>query len=74
MIYEQILLMTWLFCQIDKNFLEDLKNSINPNLALINIDRFRDINNSYGIKIGDKILKAFAKRLVMFKKQKFKCL
>ncbi|MGB6328981.1 MAG: EAL domain-containing protein [Halarcobacter sp.] len=66
MIYEQFIDDLTLLPNRQK-FLEDLKNSINPNLALINIDRFRDINNSYGIKIGDKILKAFAKRLVMFK-------
>uniref|UniRef100_UPI004048D264 EAL domain-containing protein n=1 Tax=Aliarcobacter sp. TaxID=2321116 RepID=UPI004048D264 len=50
-----------------QKFLSDLKESINPKLAIINIDRFKDINNSYGIEIGDKILKEFAKRLMQFK-------
>ncbi len=50
-----------------QKLLNDLKNSINPKLAIINIDRFKDINNSYGLEIGDKILKGFAKRLLIFK-------
>ena len=50
-----------------QKLLNDLKNSINPKLAIINIDRFKDINNSYGLEIGDKILKEFAKRLSTFK-------
>ena len=50
-----------------QKLLNDLKNSINPKLAIINIDRFKDINNSYGLEIGDKILKGFAKRLSIFK-------
>lgn len=50
-----------------QKLLNDLKNLVSPKLALINIDRFKDINNSYGIEIGDKILKSFAKRLLTFK-------
>ena len=50
-----------------QKLLNDLKNSVSPKLALINLDRFKDINNSYGIEIGDKILKSFAKRLSIFK-------
>ena len=50
-----------------QKLLNDLKNCISPKLALINLDRFKDINNSYGIEIGDKILKSFAKRLSIFK-------
>lgn len=50
-----------------QKLLNDLKNSINPKLAIINIDRFKDINNSYGLEIGDKILKVFAKKLLIFK-------
>jgi PAS domain S-box-containing protein/diguanylate cyclase (GGDEF)-like protein len=50
-----------------QKLLADLKNCINPKLAIINIDRFKDINNSYGIEIGDKILKEFARRLQEFK-------
>jgi PAS domain S-box-containing protein/diguanylate cyclase (GGDEF)-like protein len=50
-----------------QKLLKDLKNLVNPKLAIINIDRFKDINNSYGIEIGDEILKRFAKRLMIFK-------
>lgn len=50
-----------------QKFLNDLKNCVSPKLVLINLDRFKDINNSYGIEIGDKILKSFAKRLLIFK-------
>jgi len=50
-----------------QKLLNDLKNTVSPKLALINIDRFKDINNSYGIEVGDKILKNFAKRLLTFK-------
>jgi len=50
-----------------QKLLNDLKNFINPKLAIINIDRFKDINNSYGFEIGDKILKEFTKRLLIFK-------
>lgn len=50
-----------------QKLLNDLKNCVSPKLALINLDRFKDINNSYGIEIGDKILKSFAKRLSIFK-------
>lgn len=50
-----------------QRLLKDLKDLVNPKLAIINIDRFKDINNSYGIEIGDEILKRFAKRLLIFK-------
>ena len=50
-----------------QKLLNDLKNCISPKLALINLDRFKDINGSYGIEIGDEILKSFAKRLSIFK-------
>lgn len=50
-----------------QKLLKDLKKLVNPKLAIINIDRFKDINNSYGIEIGDEILKRFAKRLMIFK-------
>lgn len=50
-----------------QKLLNDLKNSVNSKLAIINIDRFKDINNSYGMEVGDKILKGFAKRLLIFK-------
>jgi PAS domain S-box-containing protein/diguanylate cyclase (GGDEF)-like protein len=50
-----------------QKLLNDLKNSITPKLAIINIDRFKDINNSYGLEIGDQILKEFTKYLLTFK-------
>jgi len=45
----------------------DIQKQISPTLALINIDRFKDINSSYGIDFGDNILKSFAKELMGFK-------
>ena len=50
-----------------QKLLSDLKTAINPKLAIININRFKDINNSYGIEIGDKILKEFSNRLMKSK-------
>ncbi len=41
----------------------DLKKSINPSLALINIDRFSQVNDFYGHEFGDKILQEFSKLL-----------
>jgi len=40
--------------------LQDIKELKFANIALVNINRFRDINNFYGFKIGDKVLKKFA--------------
>ncbi|MBP7769606.1 MAG: EAL domain-containing protein [Aliarcobacter sp.] len=54
-----------------QKLLNDLKKLINPKLAIINIDRFKDINNSYGIEIGDKILKSVANKLLTFKSTNF---
>jgi len=39
-----------------EKLLESLDKSTNPNLALINIDNFREINEFYGFKIGDGVL------------------
>jgi diguanylate cyclase (GGDEF)-like protein len=50
-----------------QKLLNDLKNSITPKLAIINIDRFKDINSSYGLEIGDKVLKEFTNYLLTFK-------
>ena len=50
-----------------QKLLKDLKTCINPKLAIINIDRFKDINSSYGMEVGDRILKEFAKKLLIFK-------
>ena len=40
-----------------EKLLEDLQNSRFANLALINIDNFRDINDLYGFDTGDRILR-----------------
>lgn len=41
--------------------LEDIKNSNQPSLALVDISSFGDINDFYGYDIGDKVLKITAK-------------
>lgn len=46
---------------------KDLKESTNTNLALININRFRNITATYGPVAGDQILKEFSCRLDNFK-------
>lgn len=43
--------------------IEDLKTTHSKKLALFNIDRFRDLNDTYGHEIGDKLLKRFAKQI-----------
>lgn len=50
---------------------KDLQNSVKPCLALINIDRFSEINDFYGHEFGDKCLKAFA--LALEEKVKTHC-
>ncbi len=44
-------------------FEEDLKVYRNPLLFLVNIDKFKNINDYYGIKIGDEVLKKVASYL-----------
>lgn len=46
----------------------DSKNFIFPKLAIININYFKDINDTYGIEVGDLILKEFAHKLSKLKK------
>jgi len=42
-------------------------------LVILNVDKFREINNYFGITIGDKLIKEIAKRLEKLKKNyKFK--
>jgi len=41
--------------------IEDIKCPKNPIIILINIDRFKEINDFYGVEIGDYVLKEFAK-------------
>lgn len=44
----------------------DLESAQHPHLAFIDINKFRDISNTYGPAIGDSILKQFACRLDSF--------
>jgi PAS domain S-box-containing protein/diguanylate cyclase (GGDEF)-like protein len=46
-----------------EKLLESLNNSEFPNLALFNLNNFRDINELYGYKIGDKVLIQTAKNI-----------
>jgi len=41
--------------------INDTKEDENIHLAIINIDRFKDINDLYGFKVGDEYLKQIAK-------------
>ncbi|WP_051524399.1 EAL domain-containing protein [Sulfurihydrogenibium subterraneum] len=43
--------------------MEDLKNLTDYRILVINIDSFKEINDVYGVDIGDKLLNALGKRL-----------
>ena len=45
------------------SLLMEIKNSKSADLAIIDIDDFHKINDTYGMKIGDMLLKMFALRL-----------
>tara|TARA_R110002033_G_scaffold10172_8_gene33400 strand:- start:9074 stop:11131 length:2058 start_codon:yes stop_codon:yes gene_type:complete len=47
-----------------QKLVEDSKNFLFPKLAMININNFRDINDVYGIDMGDFILKEFSNKLL----------
>lgn len=47
-----------------QRLLQDVEMAKEPLLALINIDRFRDINESYGHETGDEMLRVFGERLL----------
>jgi PAS domain S-box-containing protein/diguanylate cyclase (GGDEF)-like protein len=49
-----------------QKLIEDVKNTPNPILAIINIDSFNEVNDFYGHKVGDFILKEMAKKLEKF--------
>lgn len=42
---------------------DDLEESTNPNIALVNIDNFGEINRFYGFESGNTLLKEFTKTL-----------
>ncbi|MDR2638968.1 MAG: EAL domain-containing protein [Helicobacteraceae bacterium] len=42
------------------SFIEALSNAKNPSVAILNIERFRDINDLYGYEIGDQIIRELA--------------
>jgi PAS domain S-box-containing protein/diguanylate cyclase (GGDEF)-like protein len=46
-----------------QKLIEDSKTFLFPKLAIININYFRDINDTYGIEVGDYILKEFSAKL-----------
>jgi len=46
-----------------RQLIEDIKSNSNEGVCLINIDNFSSINDTYGIKTGDKLLKEVANRL-----------
>ncbi|WP_022850325.1 bifunctional diguanylate cyclase/phosphodiesterase [Limisalsivibrio acetivorans] len=46
--------------------IKDLDSSVNPVLILINIDRFKDINEVFGIGAGDHVLKVYSERILNY--------
>jgi diguanylate cyclase (GGDEF)-like protein/PAS domain S-box-containing protein len=48
------------------SLIEDLKKFKNPSLGIFNIDAFKEINDFYGYKVGDIIIKEFGNILLKF--------
>ena len=48
---------------------EDINSLPLPKLAILNIDRFKEINDSYGQEVGDLLLVEFAKKLNLMQSQ-----
>lgn len=44
--------------------LKDIEQAKMPSLAFVDIDRFHEINELYGMKIGDELLSMLAKRMI----------
>lgn len=42
----------------------DIKKSISPALAIVNIDRFTEVNDFYGHALGDHVIKEFSSKLL----------
>ncbi len=49
-----------------EKLIQDLSTTTNPNLALINLKNFRDVNELYGFDIGDKVIIQVAKLIKEF--------
>ena len=43
--------------------IKDIRDSVDPKLAILNLDSFKDINESYSLEVGDMILKQVSNRL-----------
>lgn len=48
------------------SLIDDISKVKKGGLIIINIDRFKEINDTYGHKIGDSVIKEFANRLFNF--------
>jgi len=52
------------------SLIDTLSDNNQLTLALLNIDRFKEVNDSYSYEIGDKVIKGLADRLFEFFSQK----
>lgn len=49
--------------------LVDIEQTVDPSLVLMNVDSFKEINDFYGNKIGDEVLKEISNRLKHYEKE-----